>query len=99
MEKLTEELVLEEAFLDMFSQRGFLSRAYNGIVDAGKFEEFYDGIVQLSAELGSALDIQVCMLIIVRVHRLGFRLSHPCLTVAVRYLCSFSQLQRTQLMI
>ena len=60
MEKLTEELILEEVFLDMFSQRGFLSRAYNGIVDAGKFEEFYDGIVQLSAELGSALDIQVC---------------------------------------
>ena len=59
VENLTEVFTAVEAFLTKFSKQGFLFKMYNGIIDARKFTELDMQIVQLSAELGSALDIQV----------------------------------------
>ena len=59
VENLTEVFEDAEAFLTKFSKQGFIKDMYNGIIDARKFTELDMQIVQLSAELGSALDIQV----------------------------------------
>ena len=42
-----------------FAKRGFMSKMYHGHVDANQFVELDKRVVQLSSELGTALDVQV----------------------------------------
>ena len=46
-------------FLSEFEKQGFLSKMYHGHIDAKKFAELDQTIVQLSSKLGTALDVQV----------------------------------------
>ena len=46
-------------FLSEFAKKGFFKKLYYGHIDAKKFAELDQTIVQLSSELGTALDIQV----------------------------------------
>ena len=46
-------------FLSEFAKKGFLSKMCHGHIDAKKFADLDQEIVQLSNELGTALDMQV----------------------------------------
>ena len=48
-----------KSFLSEFAKKGFFKKLYHGHIDHKKFKELDEKIVDLSKELGTALDVQV----------------------------------------
>ena len=59
VERLKEAFEDVENFLMEFAKRGFMKKMYHDHVDGNQFAELDERVVQLSSELGTALDIQV----------------------------------------